>query len=224
MFRTANETLQIAAGSGYMKELPYERIFRDSRILTIFEGTSEILRLFIAMSGIRDAGNLLQELASTMGDIFNDPIKGFGLLSDYAGRRFTHATSLGQDRIVSMVPDDLRDDALVFEKYALELGGMADVLLRRHGNAIVNKQFALQRVADVAIDLFVGLCVLARVSAMANDDSEQYRQAKATAHLFSQQAKRRMNRNIRAMLRNEDNSIKSLATFICDVEGYPWDT
>ncbi len=56
MFRTANESLQIAAGSGYMKELPYEQIFRDSRILTIFEGTSEILRLFIALSGIRDAG------------------------------------------------------------------------------------------------------------------------------------------------------------------------
>ena len=53
MFRAANESLQIAAGSGYMKELPYERILRDSRILTIFEGTNEILRLFIALSGMK---------------------------------------------------------------------------------------------------------------------------------------------------------------------------
>lgn len=224
MFRAANESLQIAAGSGYMKELPYERVFRDARILTIFEGTSEILRLFIAMSGIRDAGSLLQELGSAVEDIFNNPIKGFGLLTDYAGRRITHTTSLGQDRIIGVVPDVLRDDALIFEKYTLELGRMTDVLLRRHGKAIVDKQFAMQRAADVAIDLFVGLCVLARVSSMTDDDSEQYRQALSIAHQYSQQAKRRMNRALRAMLRNEDESAKSLATYICEFEGYPWDT
>ena len=58
MFRTANESLQIAAGNGFMKEFPYERFMRDSRILTIFEGTSEILRLFIALSGMKEAGVL----------------------------------------------------------------------------------------------------------------------------------------------------------------------
>ena len=174
MFRAANESLQIAAGSGYMKELPYEQIFRDSRILTIFEGTSEILRLFIALSGIRDAGTLLQHIGSAVEDIFNNPIKGFGLLTDYAGRRITNTTSLGQDRIVGIVPDVLRDDALIFEKYTLELGRRTDVLLRRHGRAVVDKPFALQRAGDVAIDLFVGLCVLARVSSMANDESEQH--------------------------------------------------
>ena len=223
MFRTANESLQIAAGNGFMKEFPYERFMRDSRILTIFEGTSEILRLFIALSGMKEAGLLLQELKSAADDIFNNPIKGFGLLSDYAGRRITHLTSLGQDRIVGVVPDILRDDALVFEKYTLELARMSDVLLRRHGKAIVDKQFALQRAADVVIDLFVGLSVLSRVSSMAPDDSEQYQQALSIAHLFSQQAKRRMNRNLRAMLRNEDESAKALAGFIFSKESYPWD-
>lgn len=224
MCRAANESLQIAAGSGYMKELPYERIFRDSRILTIFEGTSEILRLFIALSGIRDAGRLLRELSTAVEGIFNNPIKGFGLLSDYAGRRITNMTSLGQDRIVGAVPDALRDDALVFEKYTLELGRMTDVMLRRHGKSIVDKQFALQRTADVVIDLFVGLCVLSRVSNMTDDASEQYQQAVAIAHMFSQQAKRRINRSLRAMLHNEDENAKSLSDYICKVEGYPWDT
>jgi alkylation response protein AidB-like acyl-CoA dehydrogenase len=223
MFRAANESLQIAAGNGFMKEFPFERIMRDSRILTIFEGTSEILRLFIALSGMKDAGVLLQELKSATDDIFNNPIKGFGLLSDYAGRRITHLTSLGQERIIAAVPEVLRDDALIFEKYTLELARMTDVLLRRHGKSIIEKQFALQRAADVVIDLFVGLSVLSRVSAMTPDDSEQYQQALSIAHIFSQRAKRRMNRNLRAMLRNEDEAAKSLADYIFDQESYPWD-
>ena len=223
MLRAANESLQIAAGNGYMKEFPYERILRDARILTIFEGTSEILRLFIALSGMKDAGKLLRELKSVADDVFNSPIKGFGLLAEYAGRRFTQLTSLGQDRIIGAVPQELQDDALIYEKYTLELARLADVLLRRHGKHIVDKQLALKRVADVAIDLFVGLCVLSRVSAMPADDSEQYRQAVSLAKLFSQQAKRRMNRNLRAVLRNEDEAAKSLADFIFKKEGYPWD-
>ena len=223
MFRAANESLQIAAGNGFMKELPYEQIMRDSRILTIFEGTSEILRLFIALSGMKGPASLLQELQSATNDIFNSPIKGFGLLTDYAGRRITQLTSLGQDRIVAAVPEVLRDDALIFEKYTLELARMTDVLLRRHGKKIVEKQFALQRVADVAIDLFVGLSVLSRASSMQADDNEQHQQALAIAHMFSQKAKRRMNHNLRAVLRNEDESAKSLADYIFDNEGYKWD-
>jgi len=41
--RSAYEALQIAAGSGFMREYPYEQITRDCRILTIFEGTDKIL-------------------------------------------------------------------------------------------------------------------------------------------------------------------------------------
>ncbi|MCH8306905.1 MAG: acyl-CoA dehydrogenase, partial [Proteobacteria bacterium] len=93
----------------------------------------------------------------------------------------------------------------------------------RHGKSIIEKQFALQRAADVVIDLFVGLSVLSRVSAMTPDDSEQYQQALSIAHIFSQRAKRRMNRNLRAMLRNEDEAAKSLAEYIFDKQSYPWD-
>lgn len=223
MFRAADDALQIAAGSGYMKELPYERILRDSRILTIFEGTSEILRLFIALSGLKGPASMLQELQSATGEIFDHPIKGFGLLSGYAGRRITQLTSLGQDRIIDVVPGSLRDDALIYEKYTLELARLSDVLLRRHGKAIADMQYSQQRVADVAIDLFVGLSVLSRVSSMKPDDSPQYAQALAIAHLFSQQAKRRMKGNLRQILKNEDEAEKSLADFMFEKTEYPWD-
>jgi acyl-CoA dehydrogenase len=46
--RVAYEALQIHGGMGYMKDLGIERMYRDVRVLTIYEGTSEIQRLTIA--------------------------------------------------------------------------------------------------------------------------------------------------------------------------------
>lgn len=45
-----DHALQIHGGYGYMKEYPIERLYRDQRILEIYEGTSEIQRLVIARS------------------------------------------------------------------------------------------------------------------------------------------------------------------------------
>lgn len=46
--RVTEEAIQILGGNGYTRDYPVERWHRDSKILTIFEGTSEIQRLVIA--------------------------------------------------------------------------------------------------------------------------------------------------------------------------------
>ncbi|MCW2791245.1 MAG: acyl-CoA dehydrogenase domain protein, partial [Nocardioides sp.] len=42
--------MQILGGNGFTREYPVERMARDAKIYTIFEGTSEIQRLVIARS------------------------------------------------------------------------------------------------------------------------------------------------------------------------------
>ena len=51
--RVVDKALQIHGGYGYMKEYPIERLYRDQRILEIFEGTSQIQKIVIS-------GNLLK--------------------------------------------------------------------------------------------------------------------------------------------------------------------
>ena len=51
IWNCTSECLQILGGMGYMKDYPFERNLRDARILLIFEGTNEILRLLIALKG-----------------------------------------------------------------------------------------------------------------------------------------------------------------------------
>ena len=221
--RGSYEALQIAAGSGFMRELPYEQITRDCRILTIFEGTNEVLRLYIALSGLKDLGRSLSEMKSAVDDIFNNPIKGFGVLTDYAEKRLTQATGVGRDKISTNMPQPLREAADVYERYTVELAKASDYLLRKHGKSIADRQHDLKRIADFAIDLFVGLCVLSRAAAASRAPGESGVQAVAIARVFAQQAKRRMANIVRRITRNEDEEMNRLAGFIVDKGSYPWD-
>jgi acyl-CoA dehydrogenase len=51
----ADLAVQIHGGSGYMREVPVERIYRDVRLLRLYEGTSEIQRLIIGGGLVRAA-------------------------------------------------------------------------------------------------------------------------------------------------------------------------
>jgi len=52
--RIAYKAMQIFGGYGYTKEFTVERLYRDARVTTLYEGTSEIQRLVIARQLIRD--------------------------------------------------------------------------------------------------------------------------------------------------------------------------
>jgi acyl-CoA dehydrogenase len=47
-WRIADRAVQIHGGYGYMREYPVERLFRDARLLRLFEGTSQIMQVVIA--------------------------------------------------------------------------------------------------------------------------------------------------------------------------------
>lgn len=221
--RAAHEALQIAAGNGFMREFPYEMITRDSRILSIFEGTNEILRLYIALSGLKDVGATLSGLSAAVNDIFNNPIKGFGVLSDYARGRLSHATGIGADKILRSLSPTLRKVADCYEKQVVELASASDTLLRKHGKKIADAQYQQKRIADMAIDLFVGLCTLSRADSLEKTGAPDAAQAVAIAEIFMKQARRRLVRNTRALARNEDDKMEALAAFVLERGSYAWD-
>lgn len=55
--RAANDAVQIHGGYGYLKSYGVERLYRDAKITEIYEGTSEIQRLVISRSLLRDSDN-----------------------------------------------------------------------------------------------------------------------------------------------------------------------
>jgi alkylation response protein AidB-like acyl-CoA dehydrogenase len=226
LYRSADEALQIAGGNGYMAEYPYERVVRDSRINRIFEGTNEILRLFIALTAMNDVGQHLRELSKSLEGVFNDPIKGFGVMGEYALRRVSMATGMKREGTsFTRLNPALSKYAGVFEEGTRDLAGAVDRILRKHGRNIIDKQFATRRLGDMMIDLFVLACVLSRVDATLRSSSiEAAARELDIVATFAGQARRRIKSNVSEIDNNEDEQIKALADHAFDAERFPWDT
>ncbi len=56
MNRVVYKAVQVHGSSGYSRESDVERMYRDARVITIYEGTSEIQRMIIARDLLAQAG------------------------------------------------------------------------------------------------------------------------------------------------------------------------
>ncbi len=224
LWRAADEALQTAGGNGYMTEYPYERIMRDSRINRIFEGTNDILRLFIALTAMGGVGSQLRELSNTLQGVFDHPIKGFGVLSEYALRRVSLATGIRKSTFTKL-DASLGPYAGVFEEGAQELAIAVDRILRKHGKHIIGKQLASRRLADAMIDMFALACTLSRVNAsVVAHGAEKARPELQLLEVFAGRVRRSVRHNFELVDRNEDEALKAVAEHACDLERFAWDT
>lgn len=223
LWTVADEALQIAGGNGFMREFPYERVVRDSRINRIFEGTNEILRLYVGLSGMKDAGDQLKDVARGVSGIFNDPIKGFGVLSEYASRKVGQYTSLGRARL-TQIPSALEGEALACEVGIAKLAQAVEASLRRYGKGIIGQQLVTRRLADAAIELFVGMCLLSRVSSILKErGAERCEDELRIARIFTHHARVKVAGHLKGLSKNADIDTLALADSMFERGGFPWD-
>ena len=206
VFRAANEALQIAGGIGYSREYPYEQAVRDARINLIFEGTNEIQRALIALSGLQQPGEELKAI----GKAFKDPLHSIGAIGSFIKERAKKQFKKPEFDSVhpalaaeaEMVAENIHDLALAVEK-----------TLFRHGKAIIERQFDQERLANATIDIYISACTLVRASwaieragspEMAEDDINH-------ARMFVPAAARRARRAVRALDHNQDARLKAIA-------------
>lgn len=166
-WRAADAALQVAGGRGYMADRPFERFLRDARVLPIFEGTNEILRLFVALAGIKD----LAEWLEGVGDALRDPIRGLGVLTDFAFHRIRDA--VGSPEVHVEAPEPLAGPLGHFARLSGLLHTAAADLVRAKREAVVEEQLQLARLADMAIDLYGLVAGIARAAAAIERDGEQ---------------------------------------------------
>lgn len=187
VWRAADEMVQVAGGRGFVKPYPYERYLRDARINRIFEGANEILRLFIALNGLQTLTGELKEAAAAL----REPMKNLGLLSELAVSRVRSV--FGASATLDVELDDrLAEHKRFFEKHVAELRAAAERALTRYRKEIVDRQLVVERLANMAIELFATACVISRTqSLLAQGDEAVATRALALCDLFAVEAGRR---------------------------------
>jgi acyl-CoA dehydrogenase family member 9 len=218
LWECADENVQIWAGSGFMMEYPFQQWLRDARINRIFEGTNEVLRAFISLSGMQGPGQELSGLA----EVIKYPLKGMGLVTDFVIRK------IKQNIVGASMTEPhsaLKKMAGVLEEYAVEFSTQVEVLLRRHGREIYLRQFAQKRIADIAIDLFAMTCILSRVTRLIAEKGgvEKCELELALSESFFMRSNRRVRSNFKAIDRNDDDCMKLIASKAYEVGKYPFD-
>lgn len=164
----ADEAVQLHGGYGYMAEYEVERIYRDSRINRIFEGTNEINRLIVP------------------GTFMKKAMKGELPLLEQAQAL--------QQEILTMVPEDIADEPLAQEKYLVKMAKKIALLTAgtaalKYGNKLEDEQEILVNIANIANQLFaMESAVLRTQKAIDRDGVDKAAQKLLYTEIFSQDA------------------------------------
>ena len=222
-WKIADRTLQIRGGRGYETAdslrsrgepgIPVERMMRDYRINLIFEGSSEIMRLFIA----REA---LDRHLAAAGDVVN-PKAPFGrklaalpkMLAFYAWWYPTRW--LGWGRCFSAYR---RGPRPVPGRTTRRLSRAIFHMMAANGPKLEKRQALLFRAVDIGADLFATAAAVSRAHGMRRSGKPEAGKAVELAHTFSRMMRRRIADHFRAIRSNDDVAKYKTARKVLDGE------
>lgn len=220
MFRAINDCIQVLGGMGFSAGgvYPFERLLRDSRILLIFEGTNEILRLFIALTAIQAPGEELKELSRNLKNpaylVANAP----KLIS-----QFLHSHGIGVKPLPGIDAQLAPEAAFVGQTVAFFYNAVQRALIR-HGKNIIEQQLVVQRLANAAIDIYACMAVLSRATAAIKAKNEHVDHEVLLARTFVKQAKARIGAELSGLIAGTkasgDEAVLKVATDVLGAGKY----
>jgi alkylation response protein AidB-like acyl-CoA dehydrogenase len=213
-WRIVDDTLQIRGGRGYETAdslrgrgepgIPVERAMRDARINLIFEGSSEIMRLFIAREAVDhhfktafalvDKDSTRQEKLSALGRVAKF-YPGW-----YLARWFGRGTMPGSYSEFGALAGHLR----WAERHTRHLGRILFHAMVRFGPKLERRQMVLFRGVDIGADLFAMTATCVRAQMLAQQGN---REATELADLFCREARQRIETNFSRFYGENDSAI-----------------
>lgn len=227
-WKVIDDTLQIRGGRGYESaaslkgrgEAGYavERAFRDARINLIIEGTSQIMRLFIAREALDPH---LRKMLAVMGG--RTPfLKRIGLAVStglfYAFWYFRLLVPCCCARRFRDLPVTLSRHMLFAQNASKRLARVIFLNMLIHQQKLESRQNTLNRFVDIGAELFVISAVCSYAQSIAKETNNT---SIELADLYCRQARVRIAQNFQGLGRNEDKAASKLAKKLLAGE-YEW--
>ncbi|HZM69823.1 MAG TPA: acyl-CoA dehydrogenase family protein [Candidatus Cryosericum sp.] len=213
-WRVVNHAVQIAGGNGFIREYPYERFLRDCRINMIFEGTNEILRVFVALAGLQRVGEDLKKV----GQALRDPVAQVGVLTEYAFKKLRRAVT---DEPFPGIEPPLVKTAARAAHFAETLADTSEAALRAHGKSILEREFVQERLAEASADLYALVACLSRANTRIQEEgAEAARRDILLTRTFGNAAWRRIRRNLFQVGKNQDANLVRVSDLAREAGGF----
>ncbi len=210
LWEIANEALQIAGGYGYIEDYPYEKIVRDARINTIFEGTNEIQRMFISLYGIKEIGDYLKKV----GKALQSPFSSLGVLKDFAIREVKKRVVKEK---IEGISDLLNRERKMIEDYVHELGLRSESIVKKYGKKIVEREYIQERLSDIAIYLYGMLATLSRTDTLIKEKGKDLcRHEINLCKAFFFHARKNIRHRLSYLERNIDRTWSSISDWVVE--------
>ncbi|XP_062551352.1 very long-chain specific acyl-CoA dehydrogenase, mitochondrial-like [Armigeres subalbatus] len=218
-WHVCDESIQILGGNGFMKSTGLEKFLRDLRIYRIFEGANDVLRLFVALTGIQYAGSHLKEIQ----EAFKNPTANLGLIFKEGSRRAARTIGVGGCDLTQFVAEPLKESAKQCSE-SIDLFSVAvESLLIKYGKRIVDEQFLLTRLADSAIDIYAMATVLSRATRAVSNKLPSAEHEVLMTKAWCVEASNRVNHNLRRVRKHQHlenyKTMSLIANNICDNGG-----
>ncbi|XP_019555961.3 very long-chain specific acyl-CoA dehydrogenase, mitochondrial-like [Aedes albopictus] len=214
-----DEAIQILGGNGYMKSAGLEKTLRDIRIYKIFEGANDVLRLFVALTGIQYAGSHLKEIQKA----FKNPTANLGLIFKEGSRRAARSMGVGGCDLSQFVAAPLKESAKQCSE-SIDMFALAvESLLIKYGKRIVDEQFLLTRLADSAIDIYAMTAVLSRATRALKHNLPAAEHEMLMVKAWCIEASNRVNNNLKRVNKHVHlenyKTLALIANNVCDNGG-----
>jgi acyl-CoA dehydrogenase family protein 9 len=201
-----NRALQLNGGQGYMKDEPYEKRLRDSRIFPIFEGANDVMRVFIALSGVKPLSEEMKALDELS---LANRVDSLGVLANYVGSRIKRELRPDQ---VTKAHSDLAKLAEPIGDQVKRLRSVAEGQLREHKEGFLVRQFQQKRLADAVSDIYAQIATLSRVTSIFDSQGvEPSGQERFIAETFCSRAAGRVRSNLDQVESNDDDRMTAIA-------------
>jgi alkylation response protein AidB-like acyl-CoA dehydrogenase len=218
LWTIVNDTLQVWGGKGYFSDQPIERWMRDARINTIGEGANDVLKAFIAVVGSKGPGMHLKGLQDDMlGGRWS--LRKIGQSLGVVGKLAAPWLTTGTPTVPVKSPD-LSEDAYTLARLTREFGlKLPHVFMAaKNEETFAQAELVHERIADIAIDLYVSACVLARLDYLLTGKSGNGKPAQpdpyadpVAGRYFLKLAFRRIRERFAAFDDNDDASLLASA-------------
>lgn len=186
-----DEAIQIHGGMGFMRSTGLERVMRDLRIFRIFEGANDILRLFVAFTGLQYVGSHLRELQNAVKSFDFNVIVGEGSKRLRRGIGMANGPNFNEHLHSSLHPS-----GVLLSKSIDRFGSTIEQVLIKYGKSIRDEQFIAARIGDVAIDLFTMAASLSRCTHSFTNQVPTAVHEATLVRIWCEEAYDRINTNI----------------------------